>query len=359
MAGDPSATAIVEAIRDHGPISFAEYMELALYGPGGFYEHPPVGTDGRLRHQPARPPGVRRAPRRAIAELRSALGVPAPFRFVEVGAGDGTLAAPAARGPSCATPTRVTAVERSAGAREALRPSAGVERRRRPHRRPSGPHLVLAHELLDNLPFRRVRGTPDGPREVMVDVAGGRLGESLRMPDPAPQPAFSLAPGRERIEPTGARRFVVEALADDDPRFLLAIDYGSDGQDAGAVHGYRNHRVVDDVLASPGAIDITAGVPFAELRRDAEANGFRAFPTVSQGEALRAFGFEAWASSSLERQADLLNTGRGSTRSATGGVGAEPRCWSTRPAWGRFRWSVIASPGLAAPAWLERARDIR
>ena len=33
----------------------------ALYGPGGFYEQPPVGADGRLRHQPARPSGVRGA----------------------------------------------------------------------------------------------------------------------------------------------------------------------------------------------------------------------------------------------------------------------------------------------------------
>jgi len=37
---------IVEAIRDHGPIRFDRYMELALYGEGGFYEEPPVGAAG-------------------------------------------------------------------------------------------------------------------------------------------------------------------------------------------------------------------------------------------------------------------------------------------------------------------------
>jgi hypothetical protein len=40
------AEAIRGAIRDHGPISFAEFMERALYGPGGFYEDPPVGASG-------------------------------------------------------------------------------------------------------------------------------------------------------------------------------------------------------------------------------------------------------------------------------------------------------------------------
>ena len=29
------------AIADHGPITFAEFMEHALYGPGGFYDSPP------------------------------------------------------------------------------------------------------------------------------------------------------------------------------------------------------------------------------------------------------------------------------------------------------------------------------
>ena len=40
------AKGIRDAIREHGPISFAEFMQHALYGPGGYYEDPPVGTDG-------------------------------------------------------------------------------------------------------------------------------------------------------------------------------------------------------------------------------------------------------------------------------------------------------------------------
>ena len=31
---------VAHAIEDHGPITFAEYMTLALYGPGGFFERP-------------------------------------------------------------------------------------------------------------------------------------------------------------------------------------------------------------------------------------------------------------------------------------------------------------------------------
>ena len=38
--------AVAEAIADHGPITFAEFMELRLYGPGGYYGRSPVGAAG-------------------------------------------------------------------------------------------------------------------------------------------------------------------------------------------------------------------------------------------------------------------------------------------------------------------------
>ena len=40
------AETIRAEIRRDGPIGFDRYMELALYGPGGYYEQPPVGAEG-------------------------------------------------------------------------------------------------------------------------------------------------------------------------------------------------------------------------------------------------------------------------------------------------------------------------
>jgi len=34
------------AIEARGPITFAEFMDLALYGRGGFYATPPIGPRG-------------------------------------------------------------------------------------------------------------------------------------------------------------------------------------------------------------------------------------------------------------------------------------------------------------------------
>ena len=43
--GSPASRIRAEIVAS-GPIGFDRFMELALYGPDGFYEHPPVGPGG-------------------------------------------------------------------------------------------------------------------------------------------------------------------------------------------------------------------------------------------------------------------------------------------------------------------------
>ena len=172
----PVRDAIVEAIRDHGPISFAEYMERALYGPGGYYEHPPVGADGDFVTSPHVHPVFAALLAGGIRQMAERLGDPSPLRLVEVGAGDGTLATQLLAHLDDLD-VAYTAVERSAGARTRLAEIPGVAVA---EEIPASPHIVLAHELLDNLPFRRVRMTEEGPREVRVGLGDGdRLEEVL------------------------------------------------------------------------------------------------------------------------------------------------------------------------------------
>jgi SAM-dependent MidA family methyltransferase len=356
--GDIAFDPVADAIRDHGPITFAEYMELALYGPGGYYERPPVGPAGDFVTSPHVHPVFGQLVAEAIRELYECLGRPAPFDLIDVGSGDGTLLRQLLH-ELTDLPIRVTAVERSQGARTALAAIDGITVKQALTDAPRGTGVVLAHELLDNLAFRRFRGTREGLREVRVSMDGGRAVETLERPDPTPWPHGSISPGRERILPTGARDFVVQALEPDagSPRYLLAIDYGAEDDDAGEVHGYRNHRVVEDVLADPGLTDITAGVPFGDLRRHAESHGLQAFSTVSQRDALDALGFGSWVSSALERQADLLNTGRGADAVHVWGGRSRAGMLVDPAGLGRFRWLVVSSPGLPEPSWLTRARE--
>ncbi|HEY6567580.1 MAG TPA: SAM-dependent methyltransferase [Actinomycetota bacterium] len=349
--------AVVEAIRDHGPITFAEFMELALYGPGGYYEQPPVGPAGDFVTSPHVHPVFGQLLAEAIRELHASLESPKPFELIDVGSGEGTLLRQIL--PELDDlPMRVTAVERSPGARAALEAIDGITVVSSLPEAPTGTGVVLAHELLDNLAFQRFRGTDEGLRQVCVSIDGDRLVETLTVPEVPPWPDGAIAIGHERILPTGAREFLTRAMrsAGGTPRYLMAIDYGSETADAGEVHGYRDHRVVEDVLAHPGRTDITAGVPFADLGRQAEADGAHAFPSVSQRAALTALGFEAWASAALDRQGDLLNTGRGGEAVRTWGGRSRATMLVDPAGLGRFRWFLVATPGLPEPPWLTRAQ---
>ena len=156
--------AVAGAIRDHGPITFAEYMELALFGRGGFFEQPPIGPDGHFVTSPHVHPVFAELLAGAIVDLHGRLGEPRPFLVTEVGAGDGTLARPLVEHLRDLD-AEYTTVETSPGARRALET---IERVRVAERLDTAPQLIMANELMDNLPFRRLRGTASGTKEVLV-----------------------------------------------------------------------------------------------------------------------------------------------------------------------------------------------
>ena len=336
---------IVEAIRDHGPIRFDGYMELALYGEGGFYEEPPVGAAGHFVTSPHVHPVFAELLGGAITDLHAMLGSPDPFRIAEVGAGDGTLARQLLLHLE-PLPITYVAVERSAGAREALRRIDGVEVAERLE---LSPHLVVANELLDNLPFRRFRGTGSGTAEVLVGLDGDRLVEHL---EPRPQEGPPLEEGDEAIVPEGALAFVDDLAARlARPGYALLIDYGEVGEPGGPAHGYRDHRPVEDFLDRPGSTDITAGVDLSLIADRAERNGLVAFPAVTQRHALTALGFDRWIREELSRQAEHLDERRGIEAVRTWSGRSRATLLVDPSALGRLHWLLLATPGLPAPAW--------
>jgi SAM-dependent MidA family methyltransferase len=357
MEGQPG-DAIAGAIRADGPIGFDRFMELALYGPGGFYIDPPVGTgEGRaFATSPHVHPVFGQLLAAGLMELWDGAGRPEPFRLTEAGAGDGTLARQLLEALAD-VPIIYTAVERSPGARAALEQIAGVVVA---DGLPGGSHVVLAHELLDNLPFRRVRQTEAGPREIRVGVDGDRFVEVLAEPlDHELEAAANLdEPGDETVVPIGAFAFIdtlAAEVAGAGGGYALLIDYGAEGHTGGPVHGYAGHRLVEDILADPGASDITSGVDFTELAAHAAAHGFTATPSVTQRHALTALGFERWTREELERQAGLLDERKGIDAVRTWS-GRQAASFLVDPArLGRMRWMLLSAPDLVIPGWATSA----
>jgi SAM-dependent MidA family methyltransferase len=337
--------AICGAIEARGPITFAEFMELALYGPGGFYRTPPVGPRGDFVTSPHVHPVFGELLAAALRELRDALGRATPLRLAEMGAGDGTLAECILAG-SGDLQIAYTAVERTPGARTALSTIEGIEVRTElvpPF------DVVLGNELLDNLPFRILRGE----REVRIGLDGEHLVEVLVPVEPGL--LASTDTHHDRIAPVGALAFIDTLRRTLERGYALLIDYGGLGTTGGPVHGYRRHVIVEDVLANPGATDITAGVDFELIASYAGSLGLTAFPSVTQSDALLALGLDRWIHGQLEWQHRSMDAGRGTEA---------VRTWSSRSrasllidpgGLGRLRWLLLATPGLAPPPWLERA----
>jgi len=200
---------IVERIGREGPIGFDAFVELALYGEEGFFTRARgAGRAGRdFVTSPEVGPLFGALVARALDGWWRAAGEPDPYLVIEAGAGRGRLAADvlAAR-PECATALRYVLVERSPGLLDAQRDLLTVE----PFEDALGPMVrddedapvpvtgmgpivtalddlpavpltgvVVANELLDNLPFRVVERRDGTWWEVRVAVDRDALVENV------------------------------------------------------------------------------------------------------------------------------------------------------------------------------------
>ncbi len=319
--GKPTTASLAERLRRRivagGPITFAQFMEWALYDPdAGFYTRLPVGEKGHFVTSPHLSPVFGRLVARQVAEFWELLDRPAPFDVVEVGAGDGTMAHQilGALPDDVTQVVRFRAVERSAAARQALEASGFEALESLSDITSPIVGCVIANELLDNLPFHRLRGASRGVVELFVGVEGDRfvLVEGPPSSEALLDLAPPLAPGEEFVVSPATLEFVDRAAAVLERGYVWMVDYGFvDETEPRSVHGYRDHRVHDDLLTQPGSTDITAGVDFAALARRARSRGLRVWGPVSQRDALLSLGFRDLDEQAQARQVEALNARRG------------------------------------------------
>ncbi|HYU57043.1 MAG TPA: SAM-dependent methyltransferase [Actinomycetota bacterium] len=307
------AQALRERIAREGTITFAAFMEAALYDQDeGFYTRPPVGAEGHFLTGPHVSPLFGRLLARQVAEAYDLLGAPDPFHVVEFGAGDGTLARQIIEGiaaaPGLAAALRYVAVERSPGARAALA-DAGIKVAHEEALPDGLTGLVLANELLDNLPFHILVREDGALRERFVALDGERFAlVTATLSDPTLGPlAATLEEGAEGAVGAGPTRWLARAAGMLARGYVLAIDYGGSGPRA--PQGYRAHRTVEDLLADPGSADITAGVDLDALAGAARALGLQVWGPVSQRAALLRLGFGTYAQAERDRTATERDAG--------------------------------------------------
>ena len=356
---------MVRLIRESGPIDFAAFMDLALYDPEeGFYATPPVGEDGHFVTSPHVSPAFGDLVARQVAESWEALGRPNPFDLVEVGAGDGTLAvqilAAVRTVPDLAAALRYTAVERTPGALAALEAS-GLDARASLGEAGPVTGCVLANEVLDNLPFHRLRERDGRVTEVLVGLEGDRLVEVEGEPAREAIDLLEgpLRPGEERPVSPAASAMVRDLASILDRGYAFLFDYGfGGGASPGPVHAYRDHRVLAEILEDPGSRDVTAAVDLDAVAAEARRSGLQVWGPLPQREALLGLGYRLWASGVRTRQAEA--EAKGDWREANRLFAARSRASIlVDPAkLGGLRLLALGTEGLPPPAAVLGDRQI-
>jgi SAM-dependent MidA family methyltransferase len=261
---DACRALILERIRRDGPMTFAEFMDLALYHPdAGYYARAPVrsGRAGDFYTSVDLGPEFGALLARQVAEMWRLLSerpprpssatdhdaAPVPwFDLVEVGAGNGRLShdildALAETEPDCYAALRLHLIERSPVARALQRHTLG------PHAHklvassaelPQGVRgVILANELLDALPTHVVTMRTGGLREVHVDAEGDRLIERELAVSTPEIPAYlgrlgiELGPAWQVEVNLAAVRWTRGAARALRQGFLVLIDYGHEAAD--------------------------------------------------------------------------------------------------------------------------------
>jgi SAM-dependent MidA family methyltransferase len=255
------------------PIPFDVFMSEALYGEEGFYTaRGRAGRRGDFLTSPEVGPLFGAVVARFLDHEWGRLGRPSDFVVVDAGAGPGALVrALLAAEPECSSSMRLVAVDVS-DAQRAQHP-ASVESRAD---LPDGPFdgVIIANELLDNLPFRLAVHDGGWREAYVVRLPDGRLVETLSAcfaPLPAMLPESASLGARAPLQDT-ARAWVAGACSRLGRGTLLVIDYMSPSTAALAarpwrdwLRTYRAHSRGDHYLAAPGTQDITSEVAIDQL----------------------------------------------------------------------------------------------
>ena len=324
---------LVETIRDEirraGPITFARFMDRALYEPGhGYYRRPDApgpGRGGDFLTAPEAHPIFGAAIGRLVEQAWVAMGRPSPFTITEPGAGTGALAAGLLgglrdTGSPLLDAVRYRPVEVEAARITALRDRLAADALDG-HLAPDEagdegdgddgvespapePGAVVANEVLDALPVHRVVGRAGGVRELHVALDPDGRFVALEAEPSTPALADRLrAEGIELVDGQiteiclGIEPWLRAATARLGTGMVVLIDYAAEptalhspARPQGTLRAFARHAVGGDPFRHVGRQDLTATVDLGAVRAAAAATGLEPVGETTAAELLAMAG---------------------------------------------------------------------
>jgi SAM-dependent MidA family methyltransferase len=295
-------------IKKEGPISFRDFMDMALYYPSlGYYnsQKNKIGESGDYYTSPVLSSLFGEMIGRQLEEMWSLLGKK-PFTIVEYGAGTGALCFDILyylkNNSALYNELKYCIIEKGEMMQQRqknlLKQKVSWYNSINEIGEING--CVLSNELLDNFPVHKVI-MKDELMEVFVDYENNFV-EVLK---PADEKLKNYFIEQEIILPKNhcteinlqAIDWLKEIAENLNSGFVITIDYGFSAGDlysakrnAGTVLCYKDHQINSSPFQSIGEQDITAHVNFSALNFWGEKFGLKSCGFTSQSNFLRSLG---------------------------------------------------------------------
>ncbi len=286
-------------IASNGPITFAEFMEVALYHPnGGYYTHDRQDTTYRDYYtSPSAHPAFSALIAVQLEAMWKALNRPTPFHVVEIGAGSGIMARDITEFARQHLPEFINAMRYMTVDQARDETPRGVV------------GCVVSNELIDAFPVHRFEIRDGRVVELFVDInADGRIHS---VPGEPSTPLLARRLDKLSVELPNETRGEVnlrigswaKQVAEIVERgFVLTIDYGYEAKELyspkrsrGTLQTYYKHTSGSSPYQWIGRQDITAHVDFTTVIEEGRAVGLRPLCLMTQAEYLDRLGLKKWA----------------------------------------------------------------
>ena len=312
-----------------GRISFARYMELALFAPGlGYYSagSRKFGEAGDFVTAPEISSLFSQTLARQVSEVLQSLE---DGDVLEVGGGSGVMAADmlAELERLKSLPNRYFILELSADLRQRQQDMLSE---RVPHLlsrvqwldelpNPGFRGVVVANELLDALPVHCFSVEEDGIRERFVTWQEDRFQwlndepESAELKEQLESVAKDLPVSYQSEINLAANAWITSIANMLEAGVVLLLDYGFPRHEyyhpersAGTLMCHYRHRAHDDPFVYPGLQDITAHVDFTSIAETAQTSGLDVSGYTSQAYFLLSNGLTELAEENASNERDQL-----------------------------------------------------
>lgn len=302
---------IKKTIRRSGPITFANFMELALYhADGGYYTNRVAfGSSGDFFTAPITHPLFGSLIAVQIKLMWQKLGMNYPLNVIELGAGNGQLGI-----------DMKAHFERMSNGSSEVFDYIGNDLSSKPSDflgkwiqgeipfKFETHSVIVANELLDAMPVHRVTVDQAELKEIFIGLdEAGDFQEVLSQPSTSAikehfeELGIELTEGYRTEVNLGITKWFKYVFEMIDSGYLLLIDYGHEAgeyynshRSKGTLRCYYSHTLNMNPYIHVGKQDISSHVDFTTLRKVALDVGFDLMEEKSQSQFLSDLGFDRY-----------------------------------------------------------------